>query len=484
MSRLRKAAIRATLAALAFATQTASAVSFLSFDARSIAMGGSSVVTARPHNASVTNPALLIAPQAHLRNQRWVHSYAGARLVDRDEFIDAAEDFEERYKDQSLDDLIDRTIDLAPTEFESGESLRSATAELRLLQADINYLSDKPLRASAAYGFAAGFSTQTWAIAGHVREYLVLGSMVKVSDVDNAAIDRVLNTVDSFAHVVDEVQALREDVAKAESMTLAQAVARADDFLNSVQALDTYIDFRRLSGDVEADAYRGKNIQDYLREPIPDRYYSTIETRGAEVSEQGVSLARSFETTSSATALHVGLALKHVQFTTISFNQPVQEFDLNAYSNESNQRSHSRFNVDAGLVYEISQPIQVGLAVKNLIPYTLDRATGGAIEIRPAARIGMGYKTQKIRLALDADLTKNDALGFDPDKQYLSIGAEYFLWRNTAFRAGLRTNMVDGETLPSLGFGVGGNSGHFDLALAKSTNGDEYAASLQLGLNF
>jgi hypothetical protein len=35
------------------------ALSFLSFDARSMAMGGTGVVTARAHNASLFNPALL-----------------------------------------------------------------------------------------------------------------------------------------------------------------------------------------------------------------------------------------------------------------------------------------------------------------------------------------------------------------------------------------------------------------------------------------
>ncbi|WP_157960407.1 conjugal transfer protein TraF [Marinimicrobium alkaliphilum] len=456
----------------------------MSFDARSVSMGGSGVVTARSHNASLFNPALLIDHDPRRQTRLHGHSYVGARLIDRDNFLATAQDFRDRYRGMSLADLIDSDIDISPTEFEGGADLRNATSAIRAAQDDINGLSDRPLRASASYGFAFGYPVGHWALGGYHREYAVLGSVVRVAEEDNHAINQVTGTIDAFANVLDEL-ALLPEYRNERGMTLAEVVDRASGLMESVQALDNFIDFRQMRDDVRADDYRGRNVQDYLREPLPEEFLSSIETRGAQVTEQALSLARSFPGRGRFPGdLHVGITLKDVEFTSIHYTQLANEYSLSDYSEDAFRRTHNRFNMDVGLLYDLSGHWQVGLVVRNLVPYDFEDVAGDRIPLRPLARAGIGYRGHNVRLSLDADLSRNEPLGFDPDKQYVSLGAEWFAWRNTALRAGVRTNVVDGATLPSLGVGLGGRHGHFDVAVARSFNGDEYGLGLQAGLAF
>jgi len=468
--------------ALTLAAQPALGISFLTFDARSMSMGGTGVVTARSHNASLFNPGLLTRHEPHRRDRVSMHAYAGARLLDRDNFLDSAENFADRYEDVSLDDLVSDNFDLEAGTFETGAELRSATDQLRTLQTDLNYLSDKPLRVSASYGASFNYPTQNWAFGGYHRQFLVMGSAVRISDQDNANINRVTSTIDRFADVFDDVARL-EELSRAESLTVEEVVNGADRLWNSVRALDVYLDFDQISDDASNGGLRGRGLTDYLREPIPREFSSTIETQGAEVREEAISVARKFPLTSDS-RIHVGVNLKQVNFTTIHFEQRIDDFALSAYELDEFRRDHTRFNMDAGMVYSHDSPWEWGVVVRNLVPQNFYTVEGDRIDVRPLVRAGVGYRTRPLRLTLDVDVTKNEPLGFDPDKQYLSMGAEWFIWRNTALRAGLRSNMVDGETLPSAGFGFGTHRGHFDLALAKSANGDEWGLSLQAGLSF
>lgn len=473
---------RASLVSLALMAQPALGISFLTFDARSMSMGGTGVVTARSHNASLFNPGLLTRHEPNRRDRVSMHAYVGARLLDRDNFLDSAETFADRYEDVSLKDLVSDNFDLESGTFETGAELRAATRQLRDLQTDLNYLSDKPLRVSASYGASFNYPTERWAFGGYHRQFLVMGSAVRISEQDNANISRVTSTIDRFADVFDDVARL-EELSRSEALTLEEVVSGADRLWSSVRALDVYLDFEQIADDANTGGLRGRELEDYLRQPVPREFSSTIESQGAEVREEAISIARKFPLHNDG-RIHVGVNLKQVHFTTIHFEQRIDDFALSAYEENQYRREHTRFNMDAGLVYSHDSPWEWGLVARNLVPQNFYTVEGGRIDLRPILRAGVGYRTRPLRLSLDVDVTKNEPLGFDPDKQYVSLGAEWFLWRNTALRAGLRSNMVDGETLPSAGLGFGTHRGHIDLALAKSANGDEWGLSLQAGLSF
>ena len=106
------------------------------------------------------------------------------------------------------------------------------------------------------------------------------------------------------------------------------------------------------------------------------------------------------------------------------------------------------------------------------------------IKFDPIARIGMGYESKSMKVALDFDLTRNEPLGFDPDKRYLSAGIEWNVGKLNVLRAGYRFNTIDQSGLPSLGFALGFNQGHLDVAVTRSGKEDEYGLSLQAGFKF
>ena len=459
------------------------AISFLSFDARSMAMAGTGVVTARAHNASLFNPALLANARPERFSRFHVHAYAGARLLDRDNFLDSAEDFADRYEDVDLEALITEGLDLETIDYTTTDDLRTAVERVRQVQADINSLSDRPLRASASYGLSFGYSSGRWALGGYHRRFLVLGSVVRVAERDNQNIDRVVDTVESFADFLDEAFVLEQMADSRESVDPSDWLAQLRRFWGRALLLDEYMDFSAVYDDALSGNLEGRNFEDYLREPLPTEFYSTIETQGADVEEQAVSVARRFELHGGG-AVQLGVTLKQVDFTTIHFEQRVEAFDLEAYRDAAVRRTTKGANADIGVMHNLTGPWQWGVVVRNVVPRTFHTVRGEEIKQRPVARLGLGFRTDPVRISLDMDLTSNEPLGFDPDKQYVSLGTEWFLWRNTALRAGLRYNAVDGETLPSVGLGIGGHHGHVDLGVARSTNGDEWGLGLQAGLAF
>jgi hypothetical protein len=460
-------------------------MSFLSFDARSISMGGAGVATARPHNASLFNPALLNNRYPNRPARLHAHSYAGARFIDRNNFVGAALDFTERYQDTDLEAVLDDAIALASNEAATAADVREAVRRIRNLQADINTLSDKPLHMSASYGFSFSYPFSDWTLGGYRREFASVGSVARVADEDNAAVSYYLNAMESFANLMEKIAEEADGIGPLEQLTLPKAIEAARRLAPAVVALNDYVDFDKLQTDIQENTYRNKSLQDYLRRALPQDFRSTIASRGAEVTEQGISLARSFALASLPGQIHLGVTVKQIDVTTIAFTEPVNAFSVDGFSNEAHRRKYRHSaNLDLGLLYDLNHQWQLGLVVRNLIARDFATVTGTTMELRPAARAGLGYRAGQWRLSVDVDLTRNEPLSFDPDRQYLSMGIEWFLWRNTALRAGLRSNMVNGETLPSLGFGVGGHYGHLDLAVARSFNGDEWAAGLQAGLAF
>ncbi len=484
--RHRPGALGLVAGLMAFASAPAFSISFLSFDARSLSMGGTGVVTARSHNASLFNPALLINHDPKRLSRLHAHAYLGARLLDRDNFLQSAEDFSERYDDAALDALIDVELNWEGSESELAEELRQTSRRIREAQIDINHLSDKPLRASASYGVSFGYPTGRWAFGGYHRQYLVLGSVVHVAERDNANIRRVTDTVDSVADLYDAAADLRDLEGMAvdlESLTLDDVFGETRDFWLAALALDKYVDFKALYDDARAEQLEGRSVEEYLREPIPDEFFSTIETQGADVTEQALSFARSFGLAEQE-RVHIGLSLKQVTFTTIHFEQRIDEFDFSAYNQAPYQQRSTRFNMDLGMVHDLSGPWQWGMVVRNLLAHDYHTVRGDRIKQRPIARIGLGYRTEPLRISIDMDLTRNEPLGFDPDKQFVAVGAEWFLWRNTALRAGLRHNLIDATTLPSIGLGFGGRTAHLDVGVARSGREDEWGVALQAGLAF
>ncbi|MCR8921988.1 conjugal transfer protein TraF [Dasania sp. GY-MA-18] len=472
-------------------------------------MGGTGVVTAKPQQASLFNPALLLAPQLKKNQRAFAGGFIGARLLDRDGFLAAVDN----YQDNKAEEVFDQRFKLAKANYQKGslssDEVRDVANAAEHWLEDINQLSDKPLRAALSYGFGGGKTQDTMAWGAHYRHYSVLGARIEVAAIDNLRVKQAIEILNIIADVADQSADIAELAEALDTQGLEQLIIEA---INSgevsdelaafydlpgvqelvaesikagelVTPLNEYFDFEGLAAALQnnADTEDKPELKRYLRYQIPEQFESTISVEGAEVDETSVSYATQLP---ADPALQVGVNLKHIKLTTIGLTERVEEFEYNDIKNSKYRKEYRSINADAGVFYKISPRYAVAAVVKNILPKNYHTANGHTIKYRPLLRIAGSYKQKKLQLVADLDITRNDPLGYDPDKQYLGLGAEWMIVPRAAIRAGLRNNLHNDERLYSLGFGVGSKNASVDFAIAKSNKNEELGAALQIAIKF
>jgi hypothetical protein len=106
------------------------------------------------------------------------------------------------------------------------------------------------------------------------------------------------------------------------------------------------------------------------------------------------------------------------------------------------------------------------------------------VSLKPQARAGVSHSTDWSTVAVDIDVTENEALDGVGDKsRYVAIGAELNAFDWAQIRLGYRADTVNSDrNVVSAGIGISPFGVHLDLAVAG--NGDEVGAALQLGFRF
>ena len=487
----------------------AHAVSFLTFDPRSMAMGGAVIAIARPYNASLYNPALVLPTDRETDWHYFTRPYVGARLIDRDNFLDALD----HYIDNNAEQVFDERLAAAKAHYKAGTLnstlLRNTADAARQWQQDVSQLSNKPLRISKSEGLSLSLNGEGNAWGGHFRNYFVLGSTIDIAPIDLTRISQAVDLIGLIADIVDQTKGTRDLAQALDLGHLEDLIIEAVDTQQVSEELESYYDLPSVQAFVESSLELGRLLQsldayldldgfvtqlqdpnsleefpdlsDYLRYQIPESFESTVSVQGADIDETSISYAfRVF----GSPKLQLGVNIKHLRITTIDLSKPIGEFQMNDYKAPEHQLEHHAFNADLGVFYQYNHALSLGAVIKNILPDDYRTVRGNPIQYRPLLRIGASYVHSSFRFAADLDLTKNDPLGFDPNKQYLSLGVEYLIWQNTALRVGARTNLVTGTSVPSLGLGVGSYSAHLDLAVTQSDTNDELGAALQLGFRF
>nr|WP_160153561.1 conjugal transfer protein TraF [Microbulbifer sp. ALW1] len=480
-----------------------------------MALGGAGTASARPNEAGIFNPALLASAKFDRNPGYFLHANAGVRLLDRNNFIDRVEALSESGElefDSNLGSMHDLFADgnLQP------DDIRKVTGQSRDLLNELESLSDAPLRTAASAGFSFGKQTDRWSFASGYRRYLVVGAQVKISPLDVQRLNQMFDTVDAVANVLEGSQSLdrllretdfddvislierdvdageiSDELRNYQDIPSVSAVIKAIEELRfDVESLDEYIDLEGLLNaavaqnqgrSLEELGLDGIEIRDYLRYQIPEEFHSAVEFSGAEVEEFALSAATDL---AFAPDWSLGVTLKQQWIEAIGFSQSIQNIDFDAFLDDSNRRSHSRANIDIGLDYDINPYWNMGIVVKNLIPFEVEAPYGKGIVIDTIARAAVAYQRKDITWTLDYDLTRNEPLGFDPDKQYIATGVDWRIFAGNHLRLGYRYNLVDETGTPSLGMAFGGETFFADFAVTASDRNDEYGLALQTGLHF
>ena len=205
---------------------------------------------------------------------------------------------------------------------------------------------------------------------------------------------------------------------------------------------------------------------------------STVNATGALITEAGVAMSQQFFLFGKPLA--AGFSFKVQRIDTF---EDVERVVDGRTDTERNSLYHGDVNFDIGLVREFGEHWRVGLAVKDIIPHNYDTSLGTAIRLRPRARIGAAYQKGGLQIAADADVTQNEPLGSERPTQELGVGAEWALSSPLKLRAGYRHDMR-GNRDGVVSFGVGTVWKRLAVDVAYAAGSDARAAALQFGVVF
>ncbi|MFX4227816.1 MAG: conjugal transfer protein TraF [Porticoccaceae bacterium] len=484
------------------------AITFLSFDPQSMAMGGTGVAFSGSHNAALFNPALIVMTDAEQKTTR-IKSFLGVRVIDRSNFLGGLYQYQDNNAEASFDrSWLQMERQYSQNTLEAG-NIRRVARTASQWRDDIDGLSDRPLHISGSFGLTLSQSDGFSGSGIYIRQYSIGGGIIRLSEQNRQRIDQGIDILTLMADIVDgaeEVNALGEVIGferlenliddAAETGVASPELESYYDYPKVEPLVEASIELGRLA--VELDEYfeldrlrnalvNGGNLDDlpdlqqYLRYQTDEELDATIYLEGVDVTELGLSFASQIE---QVEGLTLGTTFKYVELDTIDFSTGASRFSLSQMTDKRFQQKHNMLNADLGISYRPDSNYSLGLVVKNIIAREFETILGKTIQFRPIARLGMAHAKDDLVLSAELDLTTNDAKGFDPDKRYLSLGAEYTGWNSAKLRAGMRIDTQNGTYTPSLGIGFGDKSSYVDLALTVAPKYDELGGAIQAVWSF
>lgn len=438
-----------TATSAAVVCSSAFAQPFLSFDPRSMGMGGAGVAVARPATASFFNPALLSLPREG-DDFALTIPYVGARVRDPDNFSDSID------STQSAINKLDATITFVEANPTEVSNFTDLVRDFGAMNNELKRLSDKPLSGDIGLGIAGGVPGKTIGIGAYVEGHGVISGVASYSAVDQVLVDGLISDAATLDNCVNDIINCATTPPTLNTITV-------DDPSNPTA--------------IQVNFDPNENLT------------STADGRGVGVSEAGISLSHAF------THFALGVTPKFVRVDTFDYQANVDTADADNFDASDYSKKYSDFNLDVGIAKTFGDSAHVGLVIKNLLSQEYDTAQkerlsaalydkrGGAIELNPQVRAGAAYELSWVTLATDLDLTKNKSFGITKDSQYFSLGAEFDPIKFLLLRVGYRADLVDsGASVLTAGLGFALFGTHFDIAVAGNDN--EVGGALQFGIAF
>lgn len=126
------------------------------------------------------------------------------------------------------------------------------------------------------------------------------------------------------------------------------------------------------------------------------------------------------------------------------------------------ENKDSSFGFDLGMLYKPSalENLTLGIVGKNLNTPKFETATGGTMAVKPQIRAGLAYDfwSDRLTMALDADLTRNETFIPGYNSQFIGGGINFHPFSWLSLRGGVMRNLQqpdDGSIFTAgLGFGL------------------------------
>ncbi len=231
---------------------------------------------------------------------------------------------------------------------------------------------------------------------------------------------------------------------------------------------------------------------------LADPTKNIVEIQGVETTALSVSIARNFDV--GGHKLSVGITPKVVSIETIIISESVRTISTNLKDllDEDQVQDLGEYSTfDLGIVYGLSDNIQLGLVGKNIITEEVDIITQAGVPVTlrfdSSWRAGVAYRNRFLTVGVDLDIVENDPIvtgaAFSGLKtQMASFGAEFNAFDFAQLRIGVMKNIAsdipDDLGNPFYTVGVGFWLG-FVLDVAVVTGeGDSLGAFVQTGFRF
>ncbi|MDT8451295.1 MAG: conjugal transfer protein TraF [Gammaproteobacteria bacterium] len=233
---------------------------------------------------------------------------------------------------------------------------------------------------------------------------------------------------------------------------------------------------------------------------IDDPTYNLLNIVGAQTTEVGFSIARSFELMEKKVS--IGLTPKIVNVEAVKYSESISLPDTGLDNLTDDIQDLGDFTtLDLGMVMAVSDNVRVGVTVKNLMTEEMSFQTTDANNVTTTTtllfdtqlKVGVAYSGDVLTLGADLDLTENDSIVSTGTvtglkRQNLSLGMEFNAFDYAQLRLGMIKNMADGissadkEALYTAGVGLwlGFN---LDLAVMSGA-GESLGAVVQTGFKF
>lgn len=430
MTRLYKQFGRGRIAVICLsvtlATPAAAGTSYGIYDARTLAMGGASVASANNDNAQFYNSALL-AFNDEIEEKTQDGRFLFPILVPQvSESAITLEDLAQDDPRQNITRAIN-AFNAAP----DAVNARAVLAQTENLNAALADVDGEDLSSDIYFGMAVSEPGKFHGAGFFFGTRLVAGGLTTVTESDRAILD-------------DYREAL------------------------------TFVSSGGSQGEEHPELF---DANGGLIDP-GNTFDSSVSAAGVLITEAGVAMSRQLNIFGQAFA--AGFSFKVQRIDAFEDVETVADDRVDV---DRNRQYNRGVNFDIGLVKELGEHWRIGVAVKDILPNNYDTALGTPIRLRPRARLGAAYQTDKLQVAVDVDVSSNEPLGNESRTQEAALGIEWHLQTPLKLRAGYRYDFQGNrDGVASLGIGTIWKRLAIDVAYAAGS--DARALALQLGYVF
>ncbi|GGY86640.1 conjugative transfer protein [Cellvibrio zantedeschiae] len=427
--------------------QHALAVDYGIFDARALAMGGTTLAVGNTAQGQYYNPALLAFHKGDEDKTRDGRTYFPTIVVQATDTVDSAIDAVDEELDSKLSNAVNTYNNLRTAA--SAGAVAAGASDLRKV---LDEIANKDVSINGFFGLSVSEPSDHEGGAFYIGARVIGAGTSKVTDTDLALLD-------------DYIAAMTDLAAGANPQTVAAQ------YPNLVNANGT------------------------LKDPT-QTLNSSADVSALAISEWGMATAKEFTFWGQPISFGVTPKLMRVDAyrDDANFNTSSTSIDDTINQFSDTKSTHITLNADIGIAAIIAEHYRVGIAVKDLIkkdftthqdadPITGLERPDLTVKLRPRSRMGVGYVTENFSVGVDYDLQESTPMANEAPSQDLSLGAEYRLFNTLALRVGYRQDQT-GLRENAASAGLGFQWRRFVMDIAYSESADMKAGGLQMGWKF